>query len=103
MGKIKAIIKRPDEKVGHMTNVSNTLENWQRTVEGHIETLSGFEIVLILNEEGMIRGLPTNFKINGHNIYGTVAVVGRGEDDFIDCPLDMQTWKDLLTEWGNRI
>lgn len=34
-GKVKVIIKRPDEKYGHVTNISTTLENLQRTVEGH--------------------------------------------------------------------
>lgn len=27
--KIKVIIKRPDEQYGHVTNISNTLENLQ--------------------------------------------------------------------------
>lgn len=35
-GKIKVIIKRPDEKVGHMTNISASLKNLQRTVDGPI-------------------------------------------------------------------
>jgi len=48
--KIKVIIKRPDEKYGHVTNITNTLENLQKTVEGYIETLTMPGYVLILNE-----------------------------------------------------
>ena len=38
--KIKVIIKRPDEKAGHVTNISASLKNLQKTVEGNIETVS---------------------------------------------------------------
>ena len=38
--KIRAIVKRPDEKYCHVANISNTLKNLQRTVEGPIETVS---------------------------------------------------------------
>ena len=37
--KIKVIIKRPDEKAGHVTNISASLKNLQKTVEGNIETV----------------------------------------------------------------
>ena len=30
--KIKVIIKRPDEKAGHVTNISASLKNLQKTV-----------------------------------------------------------------------
>lgn len=49
--KIKVIVKRPDEKYGHVTHISNTLENLQKTVDGYIETLTMPGYVLILNEE----------------------------------------------------
>lgn len=32
--KIRAIIKRPDEEYGHVTNIANNLKNLQRTVGG---------------------------------------------------------------------
>lgn len=38
MAKIRVIIKRPDEKIGHVCNISHTLENLQKTVEGYIKT-----------------------------------------------------------------
>ena len=40
MERIKAVVKRPDEKFGHMTNISNSLKNLQNTVGGYIETVT---------------------------------------------------------------
>lgn len=53
MGKIKVLIKRPDEEVGHITYISNTLENLQRTVGGYIQVvpLITEDAVIICNEE----------------------------------------------------
>ena len=31
-GKVRVIIKRPDEEFGHVTNISPSLENLQRNV-----------------------------------------------------------------------
>ena len=36
MAKIRAIVKRTDEPVGHVCNVSNTLKNLQKLVDGNI-------------------------------------------------------------------
>lgn len=58
--KIKVIIKRPDEKYGHVTGISYKLENLQKTVGGYIETLTLPGYVLIVNEEGRINGSPFN-------------------------------------------
>ena len=75
--KIKVIVKRPDELYGHMTNISNTLENMQKIVEGPIETLTMPGYVLILNEEGRIRpDIKYNCKVAGFNLYGTFIVAG---------------------------
>ena len=106
MSKIKAIIKRPDEKYGHMTNISPTLENLQKTVGGKIETLYlGRGTILIVNEEGKLQGLEPSFRI-GHGafvdlIVGTAILVGQNGEDFGDVPITFQTWKSLLKEWGN--
>lgn len=106
MNKIKAIIKRPDEEFGHIANISNILENLQKTVGGHIETLYlGMDMVLIVNEEGKLLGLEPNFRL-GHGGYvdtivGTAILVGQNGEDFGDVPITFQTWKSLLKEWGN--
>ena len=107
MSKIKAIIKRPDEEFGHIANISNTLENLQKTVGGNIETIRlGTDIVLIVNEEGKLLGLEPNFRLE-HGIFadvivGTAIVVGQKDDDFGDCPIVFEAWKILLKLWGNE-
>lgn len=53
MGKIRAIVKRVDEPIGHVTNISNTLKNLQKLVDGNIETVRITDsVILICNEEG---------------------------------------------------
>lgn len=105
--KIRAIVKRPDEQYGHVTNISNTLRNLQRIVEGPIEVVRITDkAVCICNEEGKIRGLEPNFYLGrlpfGDLILGEVAVVGvDGGDEFVDLDLDFKVWKSLLKEWGN--
>lgn len=105
--KIRAIIKRPDEQYGHVTYISNTLKNLQKTVEGPIETIRFGDSVGIVNEEGKLRGLQRNFIFGTppfHDmIVGTIVIVGVDEEEgeFIDCPLNFSVWKSMLRKWGN--
>lgn len=105
-GKIRAIVKRPDEKYGHVTNISCTLKNLQRIVGGPIECVPcGVNAVIICNEEGKLRGLPRNF-IMGElpfidRIVGEIAVVGVDGEDFCDLDMDFSVWKKMLDKWGN--
>lgn len=115
--KIKCIIKRPDEQFGHVTWVSDSLENLQKTVGGYIETVTlDNGVVLIVNEEGRLRNMPYNFtlrflhyfnptdavEVRPHQmIFGTVIACGVEGDEFADIPIDFNEWKALLCEWGN--
>ena len=108
--KIKCIVKRPDEQFGHVTWVSDSLENLQKTVGGYIETVTlDNGVVLICNEEGKLRDMPYNFthrQMFGaiplqYPIFGTVIACGAEGDEFADIPIDFNEWKALLCEWGN--
>ena len=115
--KIKCIVKRPDEQFGHVTWISDSLENLQKTVGGYIETVSidDHELVLIVNEEGKLRDMPYNFTLRipprvfdvanelfGQcKFFGTVIACGAEGDEFADIPIDFNEWKSLLCEWGN--
>lgn len=113
--KIKVIIKRPDEKYGHVTWISDTLENLQRIVEGHIEVvpitpvlpdvgLINNGLIMICNEEGKILGLEKNFIMGilaPDVIVGTVIICGTDGDEFGDVPIDMSMWKRILSHWEN--
>lgn len=112
MGKIRAIIKRPDEEFGHVTNISDTLENLQRTVGGYIETVTitaevngeRKRFVIVCDEEGRLKDKEPNCSVLGVRFYGDIAVrfygdiavLGIDNDRFADCPLTFGEWKDLL-------
>lgn len=108
-GKVRCIIKRPDERYGHVTNISTSLKNLQKTVGGDIErvTLVPGHSVILCNEEGKIRGLPHNIFFRGYpffdNIVGDLIVIGVDEEaeDFTDLDMSFTAWKELLREWGN--
>ena len=104
--KKRVIIKRPDEDYGHMTAISFSLENLQKTVGGPIEvvtimdSLLGEPLRMIINEEGKLRNLPYNFMFCGGRDYivGDVIVCGLNEagDDLSDIPITFQEWKRIL-------
>lgn len=101
MSKIKVIVKRPDEEFGHMTRISNTLENLQKTVGGYIETVTiCTNTVVICNEEGLLRQLPYNCAVLNEEIFveflGTIIVAGVTGDGFSDIGLTMKEWKEMI-------
>jgi hypothetical protein len=101
MKRIKVIVKRPDEEYGHVTYISNSLSNLQKTVEGYIETVTlTNKLVMICNEEGKLKGLPKNFRLPwGDVVCGTVIICGVKGEDFDDCPVDFRVWKTLMDNW----
>ena len=95
--KTKVIIKRPDEKYGHVTNISTTLENLQKTVGGFIETVPAVNgAVIICNEEGKLRNLEPNMWYFHDRICGTIIVIGTDGEDFTECPMSFDQWKTFV-------
>ena len=110
--KIRAIIKRPDEEIGHVTNVSNTLENLQRTVGGYIETVTfrstaakEKNFVVICDEEGRLKGEEHCCTVDARRTYaigypvefvGTIVALGINGDEFTDCPISRKLWAELI-------
>ena len=105
MSKIKAIIKRPDEKYGHMTSISNSLKNLQRTVDGYIELVSFThekgEVYIICNEDGKIKDLEKNMKIPGDVLVGTIIICGSDDEsgECGDVPISFAEWKTVVDQW----
>lgn len=92
MKKIGVLIKEPGRTPRHV-NISDTLENLQKTVGGYIETVtlcSGF--VVICDEEGRLKGKPYCCTISGVDFVGTVILCGIDGDEFADLPVG---WKDM--------
>lgn len=105
MEKIKVIIKRPGEKVGHEETINNTLACFQMIVKGYIETLPiSFNngLTVICNEMGKINHLQPNFNFGDLDVIcGTVIVCGTDEDEFADVPISLEEWGYILELWGN--
>ena len=98
--KIRAIVKRPDELIGHVTAVSNSLENLQRIVGGYIQIVPIRmypNIVVICNEDGRLQHLPFNCTVTGHGpagdfevgFVGDIIVVGVEGDELADLPAEI--------------
>lgn len=104
--KMRVLIKRPNERYGHICNISNSLENLQRTVEGYIETVrigesaDGKPIILVCNEEGKIKGLEHNMYIDNDEIVGTFFLCSEQDEEFTDLPatFGLAEWKQIVTQ-----
>lgn len=71
--------------------VENTLEAVQKQVGGYIETVTLIpgKAVMIVNEEGLLQGLPYNTAASNlamQPIHGTAVVVGVSGEEFTDIP-----------------
>ena len=93
--KIKVFVKRPDSG-WYSTNISNTLENFQRTVGGFIEVVRlSADSAIICNEEGRLMELPYNTTICGVDFVGTIFLVGVDGEEFCDVPITFRQWREL--------
>lgn len=104
--KIRVIIKRPDEKAGHVTYMSNTLRAFQKAVGGYIEVVRAGDIAIVVNEEGKIRGLEKNFLLSRYDVIcGTAVICGVDGEEFTDLPegFNLDVWRKTLDMWGNVI
>lgn len=96
MIKISVAIKDPGRIPRHVS-ISTSLENLQKTVGGHIEAVKIAEdMVLIIDEEGRIKGKDWCCNIIGVDLYGTVIMCGIDGDSFGDIPLDWKSLKRLF-------
>ena len=72
-------------------DIENTLEALQEAVFGYIEaiTLVPDRAVMIVNEEGRIRGMAVNpaaSAVSGIPVVGPALIVGVDGDEFTDVP-----------------
>ena len=76
-------------------DIENTLEALQAAVDGYIEavTLIPGKAVMIVNEEGLLRGMAPNpiaSTVANTQIVGPAVVVGVDGEDFTDIPEDVE-------------
>jgi hypothetical protein len=72
-------------------DIENKLEAFQEAVDGYIETVTLVpdEVVMIVNEEGLLRGLginPLATALYGSAIVGVAVVVSIDGEEFCDVP-----------------
>lgn len=97
MQRITIYLKRPAEQPVSMT-IPNTLEAFQRLVDGYIETVRvASDLVIICNEEGKLLGLPENVDIGGDVLVGNIVFASVNGEEFDDAP-DWELMADLFQE-----
>ena len=107
-GKVRVIIKRPDEEFGHVTNISPSLKNLQNTVGGYIEMVTlhtfswGDRILIICDEEGRLKGKEHNCGVAGIDFVGDIiCAASNAEGELIDLKMDFAHWEKLITQKGD--
>lgn len=94
--KIGVIIKEPGRAPRHV-NISDSLENMQKTVGGYIECVTlASDLVVICDEEGRIKGKPHCCVIGSVDFCGTVILAGVDGEEFTDIPLTFADYKRLF-------
>ena len=84
MGKVK-VVMCPADRAPYVTNISNTLENFQQIVGGYIEAVPfAAHTVIICNEEGRLQGLPENKSVPRSGIVGDCFLVDTAGEEFAD-------------------
>ena len=106
------LYKRPGKGVSELY-IPNELEWLQGAVEGYVEAVPlRPDLVMIVNEEGKLKGMEHNFFINFRGdleeIVGPALFLGMDGDEFTDCPIEKQTlvaviedgfMEAVLNEW----
>ena len=81
---MRAIQKLPG-KPAEVVELDNTLPALQKAVGGRIESVSICQdAAFLVNEEGILLGLPLNVTVCGLKLFGPLLVVGVREDEFTD-------------------
>lgn len=107
----RVIIKRPDEKIGHIANINTDKENIDKHIGG-----AGMVHILFDSEDGrvgIIYKMATSDEDEMNMVYGsfpfrkvvkgTAIVCELGANgDLIDLrALTKKQWETLLRKWGN--
>ena len=95
-------MKALQKKVGQpweVVEIANELKALQEAVGGYIETMTlTSNCCLIINEEGMILGLPENCIFLGVRLVGDILMVGVDGEEFTDVP---ELWIEEVQKWDD--
>lgn len=89
---INVLEKKPNE-VWKRRQIENELEALQQAVGGYIETVTLDEdVVVICDEEGLIKEYEYNCEVNGVDFVGTILLCGISGEEFADVPEDIAAY-----------
>jgi len=97
MKKIRVIVKRPLDIVGHEDRIPNDDKAISEIVGGNIETVPiGKGIAILCNEDGKLLGLPHNCDLFRMNLVGTLIFVGINDQGYTDYPGDINHFRKYI-------
>ena len=96
--KIRVIVKNPGE-APEEREVPNTLAALQALVGGYIEAVAlARDAVILVNEEGKLRGLEPNVMLMGDVLVGPLVIVGVRGEEFADVPPAARMMRRIFRE-----
>lgn len=101
---MKVLICEPF-KPPRAADIENTLEGMQTIVDGYIEVVHPWNepIVVVCNEEGLLKKLSFNRCLNGHPIFGTFFLCSTAHEDFTDLPNEAMLRFASELYWPQRL
>ena len=79
---MRVLFKEPNKPLEER-ELKGSLQEYQKIVGGYIETtMLTNEIIIIVNEEGKLEGLPYNFSLPHDHIVGTAIFIGNAMPEF---------------------
>ena len=79
---INILVKKPGE-LWHKETIPNELSEFQRIVEGYIETYYlGDDHLIVCNEEGWLNNLPYNCEMDETQFCGTLIMCKADGEEF---------------------
>lgn len=83
---MRVLIKQPDGP-WEAADIRNTVEGLQEAVGGYFEQVAVNSIVcLLVDEDGIRKGLRENISVGYHRLFGPVVMVGVDGEEFCDLP-----------------
>lgn len=95
------VYKLEPNKPGYVKEINNTLEELQKEVGGYIQTCNlGNGLIAIVDEEGILKGLPANAIIPYYGVISGNIIFARddGEDFTSLTDKDVETLEKMYKE-----
>ena len=97
---MRALLVRPRELAVEI-EIPNTLKALQEAVGGYIEVVEAAGCALIVDEEGLLKGLEHNLsfeqKFQQYHMFGNILICGIDGEKFCDLTdFEVEQWESLI-------